>query len=62
MEAMFFGKSWREQWSLTNPVHTHNYLELTYSIEEMMENKQAFEAKLLRKATFFNNYYVSDRY
>jgi hypothetical protein len=58
MRILYFGRTWAEQWSLSNPTKTHNYLEMAYTIDDMIKNKQAFEVTQLRTAPFFPNYYT----
>lgn len=55
---MYLGKDWRIFFSFSNPIMTHNYLEQTYTIDELNEGKQVFEATELKQAPFYEKYYV----
>jgi hypothetical protein len=41
-----------------NPMKTHNYLEMTYTIEQLLRNEQTMEASVIRGAPFYGEYYV----
>ena len=56
---MFLGNSYLEWLSVNNPRRTHNYLEMSYHIDQLVNNADRFEVIKLRNLPLFQKYYVN---
>lgn len=55
---MFIGSGYIDWMSVKNPKKTHNYLERTYTLDDMVDNKDEFEVYHLSGSDLYNRYYV----
>jgi len=56
--TMFLGSSYLEWLSVNNPKQTHNYLEMTYTFDQLVKGADDFEVSQLRGMPVFQKYFV----
>lgn len=56
--TMFLGNDYLEWLSVKNPRRTHNYLEMSYHIDQLFKGADEFEVRQLRGLPLFQKYYV----